>query len=237
MRTPKYLKIKEDLLKEINSGKFVSGDKFYSEKELIEKYSVSSITVIRAIQELTTEGYLIRIQGKGTYISRSRKRKLVEFSDIELFPSKNDKVQVLEITPEHNQEILNKLNLKADQTYYRITRLRCDKDTPYFLQNTYLPEKYINKNKINDLNYFQSVYHRLKKDFNLNMLDQDSTEINEIAMTPPKLVNALLELPENTPVVKQEKITCLQESDEVIELVQSYKKLEYFKIEFSNVHL
>ena len=237
MKIPKYQQIKQDLLKEINSEKFVSGDKFYSEKELINKYGVSSITVIKAINELANEGFLNRIQGKGTFISRSRKRKLVEFSDIEIFPTKHDKVKVLSIEKENNLSILDKLNLTPQQFYYKITRLRFDKKNPYFVQTSYLPEKYINKDKLADLKYYESIYYRLKHDFNLNVADQDSIETDEITMAPPEFVTTLLGIDSNIPLVKQEKLTKIQETEEVIEFIQSYKKLDYFKIEFSSVHL
>ena len=45
-------------------------------------FNVSSITVVRALNELANDGYIIRQQGKGTFVSRARKHKLVEFSDV-----------------------------------------------------------------------------------------------------------------------------------------------------------
>lgn len=237
MKTPKYLQIKIDLLKEIKSGKFASGDKFYSEKELIEKYEVSSITVIRAIQELTSEGFLIRKQGKGTYISRSRKRKLVEFSDIEVFPQKNDQVTVVSLTKENNLEILQKLNLLPQNDYYKIIRLRSNKDEPYFVQTSYIPSDYIKKDKIKDLTYYQSIYQRFKTDFKIVMSDQDSIEINEICMDTPQEFLTLLKLEDNKASVHQSKITTLRNTSHVLEYVVSYKKLNYYKIEFATVEI
>ena len=40
MSIPKYQQIKQNLLYEINNGKFLPGDKFYSEAELKKHYSV-----------------------------------------------------------------------------------------------------------------------------------------------------------------------------------------------------
>ena len=83
MSIPKYQQIKQSLLYEINNGMFQPGDKFYSEAELKKKYNVSGITAIKALQCLTNEGYLVRYQGKGTYVSKARRGKIVKFSDIE----------------------------------------------------------------------------------------------------------------------------------------------------------
>ena len=45
MVIPKYQIIKDELKQQIISGKFENGDKFYTEAELAEMFSVSSITV------------------------------------------------------------------------------------------------------------------------------------------------------------------------------------------------
>ena len=64
MAIPKYQHIKDDLKQQIISGKFENGDKFYTEAELIKIYNVSSITVVRALNDLASDGYIVRQQGK-----------------------------------------------------------------------------------------------------------------------------------------------------------------------------
>ena len=71
-------------------------------------YDVSSITVVRALNDLAKDGYIVRQQGKGTFVSRARKHKLVEFSDVEVFEMKNDKVTVLSIERGNKLEYLDK---------------------------------------------------------------------------------------------------------------------------------
>ena len=92
MAIPKYQQIKQNLLYEINNGLFKPGDKFYSEAELKKKYNVSGITAIKALQGLTNEGYLVRYQGKGTYVSKARRGKVVKFSDIEKYRDAEERV-------------------------------------------------------------------------------------------------------------------------------------------------
>ena len=57
MAIPKYQYIKDELKNKIISGQFASGDKFYTEAELIAMYDVSSITVVRAL-ERPCQGWL-----------------------------------------------------------------------------------------------------------------------------------------------------------------------------------
>jgi len=49
--------------------------KFFSERELADKCRVSRITVGRTINDLVNEGFLYRIQGKGTFVADPEKKK------------------------------------------------------------------------------------------------------------------------------------------------------------------
>ena len=42
---------------------------------------MSSTTVVRALQDLVLEGYLIRCQGEGTYVRRNLRHKKVYFDE------------------------------------------------------------------------------------------------------------------------------------------------------------
>lgn len=106
---PKYEQIKQDLLREIKNHTFIPGDKFYSEADIKRKYAVSSITAVKALNELTSAGYLYRIQGKGTFVSKSKVSQNVKFSDIELHSLDSEKVKVLSIEEENQAEILKEL--------------------------------------------------------------------------------------------------------------------------------
>ncbi|MFB5189023.1 GntR family transcriptional regulator [Alicyclobacillus fastidiosus] len=65
---PLYQHLKNKILKDIQDGKWHIGDKIPSESELAEEMGVSRITVRQAIRDLVSLGYLIRRQGKGTYL-------------------------------------------------------------------------------------------------------------------------------------------------------------------------
>jgi len=67
-KAPKYYILKNTLIKKINDEELIDDHMIPSERELISTYGVSRITVRRAIDELVNEGYLYKIQGKGTYV-------------------------------------------------------------------------------------------------------------------------------------------------------------------------
>lgn len=66
---PKYQRVKRQLIREIESGKFPAGSAFPSEYQLLELFDVSRPTLIRSLHELVNEGYLTRQRGKGTFVT------------------------------------------------------------------------------------------------------------------------------------------------------------------------
>lgn len=235
MDIPKYLQIENELKKEIISGKFKYGDKFYSEAQLKEKFNVSSITVIRSVKELVKAGYLVRHQGKGTFISRSRKDKLVRLSDNEVFSDKQeeDRVEVIKLQEANKAEFLEKLGLPKYDTYYYIERLRLIGDTPFMVHRSFIPAKFINKNLAKDPNNYHSIYETLQKDKQLYLFDEPFTETDTIVKADSE-ISQQLKIAKDYPVVRQVKKTILSATGEVVELVVDYKRCDYFSLSFSS---
>jgi len=69
-KLPMYKLIKEFILERINSGELKPDDRIPSEKELMETFHVSRITVRRALEELAIEGYVYKIQGIGAFVRK-----------------------------------------------------------------------------------------------------------------------------------------------------------------------
>ena len=231
MAIPKYQYIKDELKNKIISGQFASGDKFYTEAELIAMYDVSSITVVRALNDLAKDGYIVRQQGKGTFVSRARKHKLVEFSDVEIFETKDDKVTVLSIERGNKLEYLEKLGLRGDQFYYKIERTRQTNGVTYIYHTSYIPEQYINANYPN-LDYYSSIYKRFKLDYRIHMSDEHFEEINEIAFPTPEHAASVLGIDTQFPTVFQTKTTKLEATGQVLAYSETYKRADYYKIKF-----
>ncbi|HEY5583078.1 MAG TPA: GntR family transcriptional regulator [Ruminiclostridium sp.] len=72
---PLYLQVYNDLLKDIESGKFISGGTIPSEKELTKQFEVSRITVKKALEKLALDGYISRMRGKGTFVNQNAQKE------------------------------------------------------------------------------------------------------------------------------------------------------------------
>lgn len=235
MKKPKYQTIQDSLRDEIISDKFKNGDRFYTESELIKKFNTSSITVIRALNELAKDGYLVRIQGKGTFVSRARKNQSIEFSDVETFSINHDRVEVINIAKDNDPEILAKLRLASTDHYYLIERIRYNLSEAYMYQKSYIPETYINKD-FTDNNYYSSIYAKFLQDFDIYMPSQPFEETNEVVFPAPNLVQEKLDINDNVPCIRQIRQTFATQNDGLFEYVESYKKWNYFKIKIESVH-
>lgn len=59
---------------QIISGELKKGDKLLPERSMVAQYNTSRITVLRALKELEQLGYIVRHQGRGTYVSSTKPR-------------------------------------------------------------------------------------------------------------------------------------------------------------------
>lgn len=232
MRVPKYQMIEDELRSQIEGGEFEYGDRFYSEAELIERYDVSSITVVRAIRDLVNMGYLVRHQGKGTFVSRSRKRQVVEFTDKELFQRHLDRegVRVISCEPGDDERVREALRLRPREGYHEIVRVRTLDERPFLVSFSHIPSRYIKPGVEPD--YYESIYRRMREDFGLHLYDEAATEVDDIVLPAPARARELLGIDENSPCARLHKQTQL-DSGELVEDAVAYKRWDFFRIEFS----
>ena len=71
-RTIKYRDVKEKIARDIESGAFALGQRLPSEKNLATAFAVSIITVRQAVELLSREGYVEKVQGSGTFVRHLR---------------------------------------------------------------------------------------------------------------------------------------------------------------------
>lgn len=71
--TPAYQRVKDFILKQIESGEWAEGALIPTELELARRFDVSRMTANRALRELSQENRLTRVQGAGTYVAQQRR--------------------------------------------------------------------------------------------------------------------------------------------------------------------
>lgn len=71
-KTPLYQQISGQIIQAIQQGQLVPGDQLPAERKLAENYQVNRSTVVRALEELVSLGWITRKQGSGTRVAEGR---------------------------------------------------------------------------------------------------------------------------------------------------------------------
>lgn len=71
---PKYVRVRDQLHDEIRSGKLSPGQSLPAEAKLMESLGISRYTVRQALSELENDGFIERIQGRGTFVTTTQQR-------------------------------------------------------------------------------------------------------------------------------------------------------------------
>src|SRR5690606_22626235 len=71
-RQPKHRQIAEQLLSQIESGRWKPGDQIPSEEQFVQETGTSLGTVQRALRNLVEMGVLVRQHGRGTFVAGAR---------------------------------------------------------------------------------------------------------------------------------------------------------------------
>ena len=69
---PAYMKIHDQIKKDIDEHRWAIGERLPSERDLAEQFEVSRMTLRQAISLLVEEGVLERRVGSGTFVSSTR---------------------------------------------------------------------------------------------------------------------------------------------------------------------
>lgn len=66
---PLFQQVKESIRRKILDGTYAPHQKLPSERQMIESFSVSRITIRQALSQLQRDGLIFKINGKGTFVS------------------------------------------------------------------------------------------------------------------------------------------------------------------------
>ena len=145
---PLYAQITEILRSRITDGIWRSGDQLPSEPQLCAEFGVSSITLRRALRDLSEGGFLTRRQGLGTFVSEPhhlvfgypRLSSLTE--DLERRGWTSTSRVLRQQTVAAPAAIAEGLGLELGEPVTVIVRLRLADGEPIALQSAWLPARY-----------------------------------------------------------------------------------------------
>ncbi|MFC4125678.1 GntR family transcriptional regulator [Nocardia rhizosphaerae] len=130
---PKHEQLRAILLQKC-TRELQPGDLMTSERNLMQDYGVSRITVREAIGQLVNEGYLVRVRGKGTFVAhRPVQSRLHLASFTEEMHNLGHQPATLVLVAEEAvppEGTARALNLAAGTAAYHVRRLRLADEEP-----------------------------------------------------------------------------------------------------------
>jgi len=222
--TPLYRWLAETLREEIQSGVYKPGDLLPTERELMQRYNLSNITVTRAINELAREGWLYRRAGKGTFLKRDKLEERLGH-----LTSFAEEMQSRNIVPQYKlihaqavvppPEIAHLLQLKPMAQAFLIERLHLAKNDPLAFARGYWLLEIGQQLAQYDLNQIP-LYETTERELHIPLIEADES----ISATDADAELARhLEIPRRAPLLVQERLTF------TIEMRPVHFTLTYFR--------
>lgn len=231
-RVPKYYVLKKSLIEKMDNEEFPAADPIPSERELMERYQVSRITVRKAIDELVNEGYLYKVQGKGTYVKSDERS-----SDLIAITSCTEDVQRLGMTPSKqvmvsetvkaNSKRAKALEITTDDSLFMLGRILYADQEPLNYTLTYLPEKLFPGLKNHSFDQ-ESLYQILQSEYHVQITKAHRTME---AILAQGYISEYLDLVDGSPIILFRCITygIVNGKEVPIENFKCYYRTDKFK--------
>ena len=203
---PLYRKIKIFILDKIEKGEWRIGSKISSESELVAQFNTSRMTVNRAVRELTSEGKLIRMQGKGTFVASPKPQSsFLEITSMaqEISKSGGNYSCLVHLlgAEKANPTLAAEMNLKAYTSIFHSVFVHKDNDTPIQLADRFInpaiAPDYLNQD-------FQAIS---PADYLLQLAPEYSAEHIVEALLPDAWIRELLQINESEPCLALHRTT------------------------------
>lgn len=136
---PHYKRLKAYILDQVSSGKLRPGQRIPSEGDLVKTFAVSRMTANRALRELESEGAIVRVQGVGSFVSRSKTESTVldirSIADEIRERDQQYRCRVVQLSEEHDLHCNAILGLPKNAAHFRSVLVHCADGVPVQLED------------------------------------------------------------------------------------------------------
>lgn len=236
---PKYYILRQHLLQRIEKGEFEEGQMIPSEHELMERYQFSRITVRKALDELVNEGYLYRIQGKGTFVRTENAvtQNLYALNscteDVRKLGKTPSKKTVFSEKTEADDKKVRTLQLAPGDMIFTFGRITYADGEPLNYTVTSLPEKSFPRLDSYDLEA-NSLYDILRNEYHAEIIKARRTVE---AVLPEPVVARYLQISPDLPVILFRCVTYgkMFGKELPIETFRCYYRTDHYKFSIDQV--
>jgi len=201
---PLYLQVKNTIKQRITGGTYPVGKAIPSEKELQNEFNVSRITVRKALDELSYEGYISRQRGKGTTVMQ---RRFIE-EKLHIDKSFTEEMKTQGVMPGTKYvslrtvisggNIAEALGLNPGDRVYELIRVRTGDGLPVVIFKSYINMAGVSITK-KEIEENESLYDLLHKKQKKNRIVKEIFEV----LLSDEWNSKLLEIPLGSPILKR----------------------------------
>lgn len=228
-KVAKYMQIKEDIIGDIKSGALQPGDKVDSESALKKKYGVSTITVRKAFNDLINEGYLIGVQGVGTFVTKKqmiRGLTSISFSDELLQQGYQIDMLVDKIEEVCNPTIADILEIPHDQPMVCVRRVRLANNEPIAHQSSFVDSRLLSMEQAKRIYENASFYKTLRESKIFPVWANENYSVKQVN---DSRIAQLMNIKKNADTFFVKRIA-FDEMDKAIEYAETYFNKDWYSV-------
>ncbi len=230
-KIPLHQHISDWIKQEIREKRLHIDDKIPSENELAQQFSVSRLTVRRALQTLEQENLIFRSQGLGAFIKApiSLKRMVnlnsfnEDLSQAGITPSNDIIFEGLVLPPPHIRSLLG---IEDQIKVLKIDRIRFGSARPFAFDKTWIPAFYGQLIVDSDLSK-RSIFELLEKEYDI--IIEKGCQRFDAAIADEELASHL-DVPVNTPLLVIKRLIYTN-SGKILYYQQRYLRTDRFSYE------
>ncbi|WIM67523.1 GntR family transcriptional regulator [Corynebacterium breve] len=223
---PKHAQLRA-ILEELCDTTLKPGELLPGERVLEEQFSVSRITVRRAIGDLVAAGKLRRVRGKGTFVAPNplvSRLHLASFSD-EMRAQKVDATSKILLSARDTapDDVVNFFRSQSTAQHIHLRRLRLGDGEPYSIDDAWYNGHFTPDLLENDV--YNSVYTLLEKNYGLPVTEADQT-VTAVAASDSQA--ALLDVSPGSPLLHIVRFA--RSGDKPVELCASVYRTDRYRL-------
>jgi len=169
-----YYQLYDILFQEITGGSLAVGDFVPSETKLVKQFGISRETARKAMQMLVEDGLIERRRGVGSVVVATRPKTALNWASSALKLIDDQPTNAVGKVEKHilssgvvlaGSKASGALNLPLDTPLFRLDRVRCKGETPYYRETVCLEAGYVPSAPEHDFSkeslraYYKNVLH------------------------------------------------------------------------------
>ncbi|AOE49678.1 histidine utilization repressor [Kangiella sediminilitoris] len=222
-----YMVVKNFIKEGIEKTSWAEHKRVPSENQLVETCGVSRMTARRALDELTEEGVLYRVQGRGTFVAPKKLHSpMLEIRNIADEVSKRGNTysnELILLQKEHcPTHLLNRFELEEGEDIYHSIMVHKENDKPIQIE-----QRYVNPKAAPD--YLKQNFNQMTPNVYLSEVAPLTQAEHQIeAKEADPFMRVTLKLQDNEPVLSIDRITWSK--DLLVSYCQLFHPASRFKL-------